>query len=169
MTAVAQLSALPMVHALGWTLLHFCWQGTIVALLLACVLNLLPLRASKLRYGAACAALACLVALPLITFVVLLAGEQLAPRQLIIAVPAENPGIASNASPRQSAEPWSRRCEAALNRCLPIVVGFWFAGVMIFLCRLNLGLMATERWKSTGVEPAAAELQEMVQENLNLI
>lgn len=162
MTAVAQLSAQPMVHALGWTLLHFCWQGTIVALLLACVLTLLPLRAAKLRYAAACAALACLVALPLISFVVLMARQQPAPRQLIVAVPAGNNGIAQNAGPAQSGEPWSVRCETALNRCLPVVVGLWLAGVLIFLCRLNLGLMATGRLKSTGVEPAAAELEQLL-------
>jgi GWxTD domain-containing protein len=161
MTDAAQLSALPMVHALGWTLLHFCWQGTIVALLLACVLNLLPLRASKLRYAAACAALACLVALPLITFVVLV-HQPPAPRQLIIDFPAGNPAIAPNAGPAQSAEPWTVRCETTLNRCLPVVVVSWLAGLLFFVCRLNLGLMATGRWKSTGVEPAA-ELEEMMQ------
>lgn len=163
MTAVAQLSALPIVHALGWTLLHFCWQGTIVAVLLACVLNLLPLSASKLRYAAGCAALASLIALPLITFAVLLADQQPAPRQLIIAVSAGNPGIAPNSSVAQSAEPWSVRCETALNNSMPAVVGFWLAGVLIFLCRLNLGLVATRRWKSTGAEPAAAEHQDILQ------
>ncbi len=162
MTTVAQLSALPMVHALGWTLLHFCWQGMIVAVLLASILNLLPSRASKLRYAVACAALACLVALPLITFVVL-SHEQPAPRQIIFGVPAETSGIALNSGLAQSAEPWSVRCETALNDWLPFVVGIWLAGVLIFLCRLNLGLMATGRWKSTGVEPAGTELEEMMQ------
>src|ERR1022692_51220 len=58
----------PLVHALGWTLLHFCWQGTVVAGLLWCVLALLSGRSSQVRYGAACFALALLVAMPLITF-----------------------------------------------------------------------------------------------------
>jgi hypothetical protein len=31
----------PVVHALGWSLLHFCWQGTVVAILLASLLGLL--------------------------------------------------------------------------------------------------------------------------------
>jgi hypothetical protein len=99
MTAVAQLSALPIVHALGWMLLHFCWQGAIVALLLACILNLLPLRASKLRYGAACAALACLVALPLITFSMLVVDQQPVSRQLVIPAGYTTAGFCLLAAP----------------------------------------------------------------------
>jgi hypothetical protein len=57
-----------LVHALGWTLLHFCWQGALVALVLWCVLGLLAGRSSQVRYGAACFALALLVAMPLVTF-----------------------------------------------------------------------------------------------------
>ena len=44
-TATLQLLA----HALGWTLLHFLWQGALVALLLACVLALLHQRSSQPR------------------------------------------------------------------------------------------------------------------------
>lgn len=64
MTAIVQLSALPLVHALGWTLLHFCWQGALVGIGLACALDLLPSRASRLRYSIACAAMALMVLLP---------------------------------------------------------------------------------------------------------
>ena len=55
MTAILQFSTLPLVHALGWTLVHFCWEGALVALLLACTLAILPSQASQLRYAVACA------------------------------------------------------------------------------------------------------------------
>ena len=43
------LAAYPLAHALGWTLLHFCWQGAAVALLLACVLGAVGPRSSRMR------------------------------------------------------------------------------------------------------------------------
>ena len=63
-------AASSLLHALGWTLLHFCWQGAIVAALLWSVLG--PLRGSQLRYGLACCALLTMIVLPLVTFLYLL-------------------------------------------------------------------------------------------------
>jgi ABC-type Co2+ transport system permease subunit len=59
-----EFSQQPSVHALGWTLLHFVWQGTVVAILLASVLGLLRGKSPQLRYGAACCAM--VLMLPLI-------------------------------------------------------------------------------------------------------
>src|SRR5262249_3664344 len=44
-------------QALGWTLIHFLWQGAIVAIALACVLLLLRRKAPTTRYAAGCAAM----------------------------------------------------------------------------------------------------------------
>ena len=70
MKALLKLSALPLIHHLGWTLLHFLWQGTLVALLLACVLGSIRSQESRLRYLIACAGLAIMVALSITTFVI---------------------------------------------------------------------------------------------------
>ena len=40
--------------ALGWTLVHFLWQGTLIALLHAAVAATLCRRSAKARYAAAC-------------------------------------------------------------------------------------------------------------------
>ena len=58
----------PLIHAVGWSLLHFLWEGAIVALLLASALRLLSNRSSQLRYMAACCALVLMAASPLVTF-----------------------------------------------------------------------------------------------------
>ena len=42
---------------LGWTLIHFLWQGTAIALALAMGLAVLPRRAARIRYAAGCFAL----------------------------------------------------------------------------------------------------------------
>ena len=69
-----------MVDAMGWTLLHFCWQGAAVAVALWCALGLIPARMSRARYGAACFSLALMVALPVATFARLAAEEMAAGR-----------------------------------------------------------------------------------------
>ena len=55
-------------QTLGWTLLHFLWQGALVALVLGCMLALMRGQRSQLRYAAACCGLALMVALPVVTF-----------------------------------------------------------------------------------------------------
>jgi beta-lactamase regulating signal transducer with metallopeptidase domain len=56
MSAMAWLSREEMV-ALGWTLLHFCWQGTAVAMAYAVIDQMTSRATSKIRYVVALAAL----------------------------------------------------------------------------------------------------------------
>ena len=55
-------------ETLGWTLIHFLWQGAIVAALLKLILNSLARSSAQLRYVAACGGMAALVVCPLVTF-----------------------------------------------------------------------------------------------------
>jgi beta-lactamase regulating signal transducer with metallopeptidase domain len=64
------LAGQPAVERLAWTLAHFVWQGTAVALLLAVVLRALRRASPDARYAATAAAMAALAVLPVATFVV---------------------------------------------------------------------------------------------------
>src|ERR1700679_4034628 len=154
MTAIG----LPLIHSLGWTLLHFCWQGAIVAILLACALGLLPSRASQLRYTVACAAAAWMVMLPAITFCMLAANTLSNPHQAAGAVADAGFSYAFYNSFGQPLERWIIPFEKALNQSLPIVTSCWFAGVLVLLCRLTLGLTATRKMKSLAQESVSAEI-----------
>src|SRR5215470_11086738 len=55
------------IEVLGWTLIHFTWQGTLVALSLAGVLRLLRGSSTNTRYAAACFALLLMSSFPLFT------------------------------------------------------------------------------------------------------
>jgi beta-lactamase regulating signal transducer with metallopeptidase domain len=57
------------VEALGWALLHFVWQGAVVAALLAGADGLMSRARAHARYLTACAALLAMLALPIATFV----------------------------------------------------------------------------------------------------
>ncbi|HEX3941152.1 MAG TPA: M56 family metallopeptidase [Acidobacteriaceae bacterium] len=158
MTELERLCALPAVHALGWTLLHFCWEGTVVALLLAVV----PRRAPEQRYAAAVLAMAAMVLLPLVTFVWLTEKSPAAGDRF--AAVAGDPGPSSNTGESISgAKTWVTRCERGLDASLPALVGFWVVGVVVLSGRLNLALAATRRMRKRAAHPAPAELQSVLQ------
>src|SRR5689334_17372177 len=72
MNAIQILSSEAWVARLGWTLVHFLWQGLSIAFLYAIARRLLG-RASnpRARYLLACAALAVMTAAPLVTWSVM--------------------------------------------------------------------------------------------------
>ena len=51
----------------GWTLIHFVWQGAVVAALAAAALHVCRRRSANVRDAVACAALAAMLASPLVT------------------------------------------------------------------------------------------------------
>ena len=59
------------VSRLGWTLVHSLWQGAAIAALLAVVLFALRRNSSQSRYASSCAAMALLLFIPIMTFLVL--------------------------------------------------------------------------------------------------
>lgn len=56
------------VHRVGWCLVHFVWQGLLVALSLAVILGLLRRRSANVRYFVCFGALLLMAALPVLTF-----------------------------------------------------------------------------------------------------
>ena len=148
----------PLVHALGWTLLHFCWQGAMVAGLLWCVLALLNGRSSQARYASSCFALLLLVALPLITFSHMAANEYRMRAELTGVGIVLDPGLILQIDASAPAEPWTARFAVALDHSLPALLALWFAGVLFFVARLNVGLLVARRLKSAGTEMPSEDL-----------
>lgn len=71
---------------LGWSLVHFVWQGVVLALVLTVVLRLLRCKSAQTRYVAGCAALALMAACPLATIGWLAQQEQTTERDGVLAV-----------------------------------------------------------------------------------
>jgi TonB family protein len=146
------LAASPLLHALGWTLLHFCWQGAAVALLLWCVLGAVG-ASSRLRYAASCIALGLLVALPLITFARLAIEDyRLA---ALVRAPIQAADIFVSAVAGGATSPWTVRLSVALNHAMPFLLAAWCAGVLCLIVRLGLGLFAAHRLRVDGTAVAA--------------
>jgi beta-lactamase regulating signal transducer with metallopeptidase domain len=117
-----------MAHAISAALLHFLWQGLLVALVLWLALAILRNRSARLRYGLSCAALAVMTALPFATAWILYSAPLVATAAVGRVV---DPGGANaTTQPVPASLPaWIAALEAW---ALPV----WFAGVLIFAMRL---------------------------------
>jgi GWxTD domain-containing protein len=143
-------------HAAGWTLLHFLWQGALIAIILACVLALLSRQSAQPRYLASCAALVLMAILPLITFASIVAAEHSGANTFLISIPLSISVIGHGiATPP---EPLPYRIAAALDRSMPTVLAVWLAGVVLLFVRLGIGLITAQRMVSAVTQPPPRDL-----------
>src|SRR5258708_37632244 len=68
MIAIQSLLRQPLILALGWALVHFLWQGALIAMLLGGADLLLRKAGAGVRYAAACASMLAMLAAGVGTF-----------------------------------------------------------------------------------------------------
>jgi beta-lactamase regulating signal transducer with metallopeptidase domain len=152
----------PWVQRLGWVLLHFIWQGTAIALLMALVLRLLAQASSHVRYLVIGGALLICGVMPVVTWTVL--GSQPEPHQqpAMASTPIEAPKVEvpamsdsnsySNSTLGASVDTgWHESAYRAANTALPYAVYLWFGGVLILTLRLTLGWTLMQRLRLSGL------------------
>ena len=122
-------SALPWIQALGWTLLHFTWQGAVVAAVFAAVRAFLPAAQCHARHAAALGALLVLALCPVATFWLLQPG-----------VVAAAGGAAPLAGGLVAAAGGAAEAAPAVDRLLPWLVLAWIGGVLV------VGTRALHQW-----------------------
>ncbi len=173
----AWLSGLPF-ERLGWTLLHFIWQGTLVAALVAGLQRSLPPRSARLRYVSACGALLLMFGLSALTAWRMSNGSPAAPPVanitpvgLVYAAFARTPGapVESLRSSPPLALPgravvssltipaWLVHVGAICRGGLPYLALFWFAGVVALSVRLVGGWIVAHRLRGGCGEPLAGD------------
>ncbi len=133
----------------GWALLHFVWQGVLVALALAAVLWLVPARAARVRYALACLALAAMAITPIATLTWLAADPA---RASVWIAPALTPEVGATVSSdiqssgRDASWPSTARIGGLdLARTLPWLSVLWACGVGCCAVRLAGGWCQTRR------------------------
>lgn len=172
----------PLVMRTGWVLIHFLWQGALIAALAEAMLILTRKASSSLRYLLLCGAMVLCVALPIATWFCLkpIKIESVAktPR---LAIPSVQPLLISRPSfiatqssspviPREGGNRRSFALESfaflkernVLEASLPYVVLIWVAGVLALSARMLLGWRWLEKLKRSGIPVnTAAWLQRM--------
>jgi beta-lactamase regulating signal transducer with metallopeptidase domain len=152
-------------YTIGWALVHFVWQGALIALATAAVLALCRRSGAGTRYAVACVGLAALLAAPIWTAVSFRSPAAM-PFTLVTAMPVsalDAPPAATPGAPApKPLAAAAARTSAAVEPWLPMVVWAWLLGVVLLLIRFagaswrvrrlrRASLQApVSRWQSTG-------------------
>jgi len=162
MNAIQFLSTQPWVERLGWTLVHFLWQGAAISALYAAARRGIGRSSSpNMRYVLACVALAAMVAAPFVTW------SLMSPSDPVPAAAHFAARVASAAPPVTITLPASVSATVAdawAGRFLCWVVVIWLAGAMAFWVRLMGGWVVAARMRSTLVRPAPPEWRQRLGE-----
>jgi protein involved in polysaccharide export with SLBB domain/beta-lactamase regulating signal transducer with metallopeptidase domain len=163
-----------LIRAIGLTLLHFVWQGALVAALFGAALLLLRRRSANARYLAGCAAMLLLAAAPLATFVYLQRSATPRPPAAATYSPSlPEPSVSqdlhigtmplavanvavNDPAPSRSVEPQSAVPSPlhVIDRALPWCVAAWGGGVLVLSVRMLGGWMQLQRVRRRGTQPA---------------
>ena len=158
MNAIQTLAAEPWVGRLGWALIHFLWQGGLIASVYA--IARIGMIQPRVRYFLACGALLAMIAAPVATFVrdvpsgsvpyhAAHSRAQSSARSEWSTAP-----IASSADPGRSS--W-------LDSVMPWFVTAWFAGTVMLWLRFTAECILVTRIRSTSASVAGAEWQRTIE------
>lgn len=157
MSAMQMLATQPWVGSLGWTLLHFLWQGAVIGALYGAVRTAgRRVLGPQGRYALAGVAMTALAIAPVATWFVL-RGPGPASAARTFASPM-------SAMPVDAARPVSVPLPSGASTVmpealLPWVVAFWLVGATAFSLHLLSGWVLAERLRHRMVRPAPAEWQ----------
>ncbi|UQA61262.1 M56 family metallopeptidase [Polyangium aurulentum] len=115
----------PLIEAIGLALLHFLWQGAVIAILLAAALATLPRTHAAARYAAACSALGLMALAPLFTLLFFwtshaASGGALVPEEIFSTAPPPPP----------SGPSW-----------IAVLVLVWMTGALFMSARVAVGFL----------------------------
>jgi beta-lactamase regulating signal transducer with metallopeptidase domain len=163
MSGIERLLGEPAAQAIGWALLHFIWQGTLVGVLTACVLACLRRGAADVRYVVSAISLSLMLTLPIVTAVQLwrtstgqgvakadvgqVATTPEAVREQRLVVDQSPTSVASSSAGPRLID------EIRVESWLPVLVLTWLCGVAVLSLRLVSGWVWVQRMKSHGTSP----------------
>lgn len=153
----------PWIETTGWTLIHFVWQGTLIALATALALRICRRSTPQLRYGLACAGLAAMLAAVAITATT----GGLAPGAAPFAIRSgvENgPGAPATAETGQTdvpavTGPTNTNAVVTPGPLLTTIVWVWLAGVSLLVVRLAGGCWRVHRLRTQALASAPSRWQ----------
>jgi Zn-dependent protease with chaperone function len=157
------------IETLGWTLVHFLWQGAAIAFLFAVVDRALRDANARARYGAACGAMLLMLACAAGTFAWLYPGSA-AVRTSVAATAAPGTAIPGPealgggeiALGEIALGGIALSAPADFSRYLPLLVYFWFAGVCVLGVRSLGGWVVVQRMRRQAARPAAGVGEEQL-------
>jgi len=140
------------VNALGWALIHFLWQGILVASLMWLLLRLIPQQRSQQRYLAGLGLYFMLLPISINTFIFFLKSAAAAP----VVMPLNLPMVNVAAGVKPGLDFWLNE---GIEPLLPLIVLLWVLGVSLLALRTLIGWAGTRLLVSRNVESIPVGLQ----------
>lgn len=138
------MSALDIVNSIGWTLVHFSWQGALVGCQTALVLVLLRKARPETRYLVACTGLLLCLAWPATELFIRLTGAASAEGGFAIVLAGAAAGVSQDSG-------WG----GLFQRNLAWIVGTWAMCTLFLALRMVAGLLWVRRAVSHEAHDAA--------------
>lgn len=167
MTLMLSFLAMPTTQTLAWALVHFLWQGALVALVAATVMRWVA-RSARARYLTGVVSLGLMLAAPVATFAIL---QPAAPGSASTARETSFAGRVSLSAEMATPAPAAGLESFALPVVLSAMVALWLGGVLVLSVRLLGGWMVARRLATTArheVDDQVRELAARVAERLRL-
>jgi bla regulator protein BlaR1 len=146
------MSIAHLIDSLGWTLLHFMWQGALIGGITAAILALMGHARAEQRYLVACSALVACLLWPALELVQRLGAV---PGAAHAAVFADTLGINTKGAGISFSEQLQHR--------MTIIVGLWALCAAALTLRLGLGLLWIEQVGQHAGQSASPEWQARIQ------
>jgi beta-lactamase regulating signal transducer with metallopeptidase domain len=140
---------------LGWTLIHFLWQGTLIALLLGAICSSFRRATARMRYALGCAAMLLMLVCVVVTFARLSASAPDNQSVSAVTTSASAPSLAATSEVEVSASGAMQ-----FSSFLPWMVYCWIAGVCLLTVRSLGGWMTLQRFKRQNAFPAEPAWQQ---------
>jgi beta-lactamase regulating signal transducer with metallopeptidase domain len=139
----------PWIDVIGWTLIHFVWQGGVLTGATVLILWLCRRRSAEARYAVACFCLIAMLASALATAVRLRASDPWLPagESVLTEAPDSGPAPAQpgNAGKGVSTAGSADHGVLTVDAVLPAVVWIWLAGAAALLVRFSGGCWRVHR------------------------
>lgn len=154
------------VDALGWTLLHFLWQGALAAVWLAVLDRALRHATPQVRYLLAAGMLLTMLLAPVVTFQVVQGSLQPTGHYQTVAGSAPR-GATTSPAVRMAGVIGGRttslqELRGHVEPLLPALVGLWGSGVLLLSLRSLGGWALTRRLKQAGLAAVPPALESLL-------
>lgn len=164
-----------LISSTALTLIHFVWQGALVAIVLKLILTFIPQKYLLTRYRLAVTALAVTVILPCATLFYLAQSPDIVQSTIDYSskainvfgeIPAMQSGVTENISTESTTnltniESFSGLVEDKNNLLLNLLIA-WVVGCLLMLVKFAIDLNSTYRLAKEGVVPVTSQIDEIV-------
>ena len=174
MNFIYELIPVNVIEAIGWTIFHSLWQGAVISIVFGLAILITDSKSAKFRYALSVTSLLLLLVSCAITFAKVYHPESAsvisaaAVQSNTNGTPIINDFVVTSGSQGILSQILNQ-VRHYFSNYLPLIVTFWFVGLLIFSLRFIGGLVYVQRLKTRGINPVDDNLKKRIDNLLNKI